>query len=256
MLGGRERRVRRMARRRPRQDIRRVVRAGQLHDARRVRRRTRRRLGVPQGYIIRYGTAPDKLYTHYQVFAAQTVVVNTLMRGVDYYATIDSFNESGVTRGTETVYLPATEPLVEGYDMRGDSPSPAITNRVAGAAVHEAENAAFVGTGVRPAYEVRASGAKALHGLGPRGTSVTFRDVKGTECRRLRISYSTPFPAKIAVTVNGGAPFTVALPATRGWPTYMTQDVTLPEQRLVASNTVMVEGLGDAFSLDWIQLLR
>ena len=209
-----------------------------------------------QGYIIRYGTAPDKLYTHYQVFAAQTVVVNTLMRGVDYYATIDSFNESGVTRGTETVRLPATEPLVEGYDMRGDSPSPAITNRVAGAAVHEAEKAAFVGAGVRPAYEVRASGARALHGLGPRGTSVTFRDVKGTDCRTLRISYSTPFPAKIAVTVNGCAPFTVALPATRGWPTYMTQDVTLPEQRLVASNTVMVEGLGDAFSLDWIQLLR
>ena len=208
-----------------------------------------------QGYVVRYGIAPDRLHTHYQVFGEESVVVNTLCRGVDYYMTVDSFNESGVTPGTKTVFLPATEPLVEGYDMRGDSPSPAITNRVAGVAVHEAEKARLSGKGVRPEYEVRASGAKALHGFGARGTKVEFAGVSAAASGKgvLRISYATPFAAKALVSVNGGKPQEVAFPKTRGWPTFVTIDVPISDVR--KSNTIVMEGTGDRVHLDYVQLL-
>ena len=211
-----------------------------------------------QGYIVRYGIAPDKLYTHYQVIGSESVVINTLIRGVDYYATVDSYNESGVTRGTKTVRLPATEQLVEGYDMRGDSPSPAITNRVAGVAVHEAEKAKFAGEGVKPEYEVRASGAKALWGLGAKGTRVDFAKVESQKsgAATMRVSYATPFDAKVGVSVNGGKAAEVKLPATRGWPTYMTIDVPVEGLKRGSGNTVRVEGLGDRFHLDYIQVLN
>jgi hypothetical protein len=211
-----------------------------------------------QGYIVRYGIAPDKLYTHYQVMGSESVVVNTLIRGVDYYATVDSYNESGVTRGTRTVRLPATEGLVEGYDMRGDSPSPAITNRVVGVAVYEAEKAMFAGEGVKPEYEVRASGAKALWGLGAKGTCVDFAKVESQKAgaATMRVSYATPFDAKVGVSVNGGKTVIVTLPATRGWPTYMTIDVPVDGLKRGAGNTIRIEGLGDAFHIDYIQVLQ
>ncbi|MBR2714226.1 MAG: hypothetical protein IKB76_05580, partial [Kiritimatiellae bacterium] len=188
----------------------------------------------------------------------ESVVVNTLIRGVDYYATVDSYNESGVTRGTKTVRLPATEQLVEGYDMRGDSPSPAIINRVAGVAVHEAEKAKFAGEGVKPEYEVRASGAKALWGLGAKGTRVDFAKVESQKsgAATMRVSYATPFPAKAGVSVNGGKVAEVRLPATRGWPTYMAIDVPVEGLKRGSGNTVRVEGLGDRFHLDYIQVLN
>ena len=210
-----------------------------------------------QGYIVRYGIAPDKLYTHYQVIGSESVVVNTLIRGVDYYATVDSYNESGVTRGTKTVRLPATEGLVEGYDMRGDNPSPAITNRAEGVVVHEAEKAKFTGEGVKPEYEVRASGAKALWGLGAKGTRVDFANVSARKggAATLRVSYATPFQAKAGVSVNGGKVAEVRLPATRGWPTYMTIDVPVEGLKRGSDNTIRVEGLGDRFHLDYIQVL-
>lgn len=176
--------------------------------------------------------------------------------GVDYYATVDSYNESGVTRGAKTVSLPATEGLVEGYDMRGDSPSPAIVNRMKGVAVHEAEKAVTVGKGMKGEYEVRASAAMALWGFGPKGTSVTFRDVAAPSSGTgtLRLSYATPFPARVALVVNGGAPIEVDLPATRGWPTFMTLDIPLAGQCLRKTNDIRLEGCGETLSLDYIQV--
>ena len=141
--------------------------------------------------------------------------------------------------------------------MRGDSPSPAITNRAAGVAVHEAEKAKFGGAGVKPEYEVRASGAKALWGLGAKGTFVDFAKVSAQKpgTATLRVSYATPFDAKVGVSVNGGKAAEVTLPATRGWPTYATVDVPVSGMKRGADNSVLVEGLGDKFNLDYIQLL-
>jgi len=53
------------------------------------------------GYIVRYGIAPDKLYNQYHVYGEQ-VEIRTLTKGIAYYFRVDSFNGGGVTEGTVT----------------------------------------------------------------------------------------------------------------------------------------------------------
>ena len=115
-----------------------------------------------------------------------------------------------------------------------------------------------MGEGVRPEYEVRASGAKALWGLGAKGTRVDFAKVESQKsgAATIRVSYATPFPAKAGVSVNGGKVAEVRLPATRGWPTYMTIDIPVGGLKRGSGNTIRVEGLGDRFHLDYIQVLN
>ena len=53
-----------------------------------------------EGYIVRYGIAPDKLYNQYQV-VGETVDIRTLTLGITYYFRVDSFNANGVTTGSK-----------------------------------------------------------------------------------------------------------------------------------------------------------
>ena len=52
-----------------------------------------------QGYNVRYGVAPDKLYLSWLVYAADEVTLSTLTAGQEYYVCVDSFNENGITPG-------------------------------------------------------------------------------------------------------------------------------------------------------------
>lgn len=56
-----------------------------------------------QGYNIRFGIAEDKLYSSYLVYEKNTVLLTALNADTDYYIVIDSFNENGITEGTEVV---------------------------------------------------------------------------------------------------------------------------------------------------------
>ncbi len=58
-----------------------------------------KKLDGVQGYIIRYGIAPDKLYNNYQIYESDSIKFNSLNVGVDYYFTMDTFNDTGVTKG-------------------------------------------------------------------------------------------------------------------------------------------------------------
>jgi len=60
-----------------------------------------------EGTIVRYGIAPDKLYENYQTRGAGPVKLVCLNAGVDYYFTLDSFNDSALTRGKKNVAAPA-----------------------------------------------------------------------------------------------------------------------------------------------------
>lgn len=51
-----------------------------------------------EGYIVRYGIAPDKLYNQYQVYGNQ-VEIRTLSKGISYFFRVDSFNAAGITEG-------------------------------------------------------------------------------------------------------------------------------------------------------------
>lgn len=57
-----------------------------------------------QGYNVRYGIAPDKLYHSWLVYDATELDLTTLMKGQDYWICVDSFNENGITEGT-AIYL-------------------------------------------------------------------------------------------------------------------------------------------------------
>lgn len=52
------------------------------------------------GYNVRYGIAPDKLYSSYLLYETNKVRITTLNRGQTYWCCVDSFNESGITQGT------------------------------------------------------------------------------------------------------------------------------------------------------------
>ncbi|MCL2203323.1 MAG: family 43 glycosylhydrolase [Defluviitaleaceae bacterium] len=51
------------------------------------------------GYNVRYGIAPEKLYNSWQVFGRNALTLSMLNAGTDYYVAVDSFNENGVTAG-------------------------------------------------------------------------------------------------------------------------------------------------------------
>jgi xylan 1,4-beta-xylosidase len=53
-----------------------------------------------QGYNVRFGTAPDKLYHSWLVYEQTELTVPSLNAGVPYWFTVDSFNASGVTAGS------------------------------------------------------------------------------------------------------------------------------------------------------------
>ena len=57
------------------------------------------------GYNVRWGIAPTKLYQTYQRFADEgtTLELRALDVGQQYWAAIESFDENGVSRLSETV---------------------------------------------------------------------------------------------------------------------------------------------------------
>lgn len=52
-----------------------------------------------QGFNVRYGIAPDKLYLSWMVYGGNSVKLTTLIKGQEYFVCVDSFNENGITPG-------------------------------------------------------------------------------------------------------------------------------------------------------------
>jgi hypothetical protein len=52
-----------------------------------------------QGYNVRYGIAPDKLYHSWLLYDRDSLDLRALNAGEDYWVAIDAFNENGVTAG-------------------------------------------------------------------------------------------------------------------------------------------------------------
>ena len=86
------------------------------------------------GYVVRYGTAPDKLYLAVDVRQATELPIEIplwkpyrlkspwkknsflgLTGGIDYYFAIDTFNARGITRGTTVYRAPATSPTGKAF---------------------------------------------------------------------------------------------------------------------------------------------
>ncbi len=59
------------------------------------------------GYMINYGADKNKLYNHLMVYENNYVELHGLTAGVDYYFSIDSFNEGGISKGNQIIQAKA-----------------------------------------------------------------------------------------------------------------------------------------------------
>ncbi|MCO4292067.1 family 43 glycosylhydrolase [Solitalea sp. MAHUQ-68] len=57
------------------------------------------------GYVISYGVDKKKLYQHYMVYSDTDLTINSLAVNQHYYFTIESFNETGRTKGEKITML-------------------------------------------------------------------------------------------------------------------------------------------------------
>ena len=55
------------------------------------------------GFIVNFGTDPEKLYGSFMVYGASSLTLTGLNRDITYYFSVDAFNESGISKGTKTV---------------------------------------------------------------------------------------------------------------------------------------------------------
>lgn len=62
-----------------------------------------------QGYIVRYGVEKERLYSSIMVYDDNHLDLRCLNKGVDYYFTIETFNENGCTPGHLKVLARANE---------------------------------------------------------------------------------------------------------------------------------------------------
>jgi Beta-xylosidase len=58
-----------------------------------------------QGYNIRWGIAPDKLYSSWLVYEENQLLLKSLTTDQEYYFTIEAFNENGISTHQKPVYV-------------------------------------------------------------------------------------------------------------------------------------------------------
>lgn len=60
---------------------------------------------LTDGYNVLWGFAPDKLYHSDRIFNARAQI-GALIKGQPVYVRVDAFGKTGITHGTEVIYLP------------------------------------------------------------------------------------------------------------------------------------------------------
>ena len=78
------------------------------------------------GYIVRYGIEPEKLYNHYMVYDADSVSIHSLNKGVEYYFSVEAF-DSGTDYYEGEYYLGIQEmmnTIPGGYSLSQNYPNP------------------------------------------------------------------------------------------------------------------------------------
>jgi hypothetical protein len=56
-----------------------------------------------QGYNIRWGIAPDKLYQSWLIYDENEHFMRNLDRDTEYYFSVESFNENGISERSEII---------------------------------------------------------------------------------------------------------------------------------------------------------
>lgn len=58
-----------------------------------------------QGYVVRWGIAPDKLYSSWMIYDINSLSMRCLSADQDYYFQVVAFNENGVSGSSETIHI-------------------------------------------------------------------------------------------------------------------------------------------------------
>ena len=58
-----------------------------------------------QGYNIRWGISPDKLYQSWLVYEETSLLMRNLDKNTSYYFTIEAFNENGISQCLPVIYI-------------------------------------------------------------------------------------------------------------------------------------------------------
>lgn len=87
-----------------------------------------------EGYIVRFGIAPDKLWNHYMVWGgASKYIIRSLMTGTSYYFRVDAVNANGVTPGAWVYDDRGQSTAVT--EVRADGPAPRGVYTLSGSSV-------------------------------------------------------------------------------------------------------------------------
>lgn len=58
-----------------------------------------------QGYVVRWGIAPDKLYSSWMIYSNNSLSMRCLSAEQEYYFQVVAFNENGVSSASETIHV-------------------------------------------------------------------------------------------------------------------------------------------------------
>ena len=209
-----------------------------------------------QGYFIRYGSREDARHIQWQVIGANTATIRNLMMGVDYWFTIDTYNDSGYTPGTVakkagwTVPRPARP--VEGPDPENFKDTDKYP-------VYEAEAATVNNADIRSDRD--ASGGKSVGNLHNAGAYLEFKNIEGGPeggAGTLWIVYSNGnggATVRTTVTVNGTILGQFVLPSTANWDTFKGFGIPVTGLTPGATNTIRLGGGMGGFNADFIQVV-
>jgi len=59
-----------------------------------------------QGYNVRWGIAPDKLYSSWMVYDKNSLELKSLTIGQEYYFAVEAFNENGCSALSNVISCP------------------------------------------------------------------------------------------------------------------------------------------------------
>jgi xylan 1,4-beta-xylosidase len=210
-----------------------------------------------EGYIIRYGNKEDSKYIHYQVIKDTKVSVYNLNLGVDYFFTIDAYNDSGFTKGNVTQKCVSTVPAIK---MPTDLNNQAVLKNSepnADYTIYQAEGDKF-NKGFEIAQDTRANNSSILNHLKTEKAYFEISNVDSGEWTEgnLRLAFANGNGyAEIEVFVNSKSQGIVKLPTTGSWQHYRMVEIPVVNLKPGANNTIKVVMKDQGINPDYIQLI-
>ncbi|MCL2488242.1 MAG: discoidin domain-containing protein, partial [Oscillospiraceae bacterium] len=209
-----------------------------------------------QGYIVCYGSREGAQHLHYQVIGGTSVTVRNLTLCVDYWFTVDTYNDSGYTKGTVVKPAPWTVPPL----VTPDAPQDPVPKDTAKYPLYEAEDARLYPMSGGPAVadDPAASGGKSVQGMHEPGVYIEFTNIEGGPGGegKLWLVYACGVGNSLVnISVNGTALPQTFLHGTGGWSNYKGVEIPIFGLTPGKTNTVRLAGAGIGFNPDYIQVI-